>query len=352
MDRHSHFASTRVVKYAGIALWVGLCLAGGSFVYQVFAPIGPESKTVVVYVPRGIGAYQIALKLKEAGLVRSPRFVQLLVGLTGTSRRLKAGEYELSRSMSLWGIVKYLREGKVKLYPFLVREGVSMKEIARDLERQGFGQSATFELYTRRPYLCREYGVPPPLESLEGYAFPDTYYLSREMTEFEVLAMMLRNFSVKFDAKMEARAKEMGLTRHEVVTLASIIEGEAEVDEERAKISGVFHNRLRDGEKLQSCVTVLYAIGKKKRLFEKDLLIESIYNTYRRPGLPPTPINNPGKASLMAALYPAEVPYKFFVSQGDRTHFFSEDWKGHRENIKKSKMLRAARQKKPSSKSR
>ncbi len=337
---------SRLIKYGGIVLGLGVVFAAASFSYQIFVPVGSKNQpTISVHIPRGTSAYRMALRLHEAGVVRSPRFVQLLVGFMGTSKHLKAGEYEFSPSMNLWTIVNLLHEGRVKLYPFLVREGATIRQIAADLEKQGFGRADHFELLTRRPYLCRRYGVPVPLESLEGYVFPDTYYLSRDMSEFDILMMMLRNFSEKFDTGMEARAKVMGMTRHEVITLASIIEWEAEVDVERAKISGVFHNRLKKGQNLQSCATVLYAIGRKKRLFEKDLIIESIYNTYRHPGLPPTPINNPGKDSIMAALNPATVPYFYFVSQGDRTHFFAVTGKEHNANIKKAKALRAARKK-------
>jgi len=335
--------SARLMKYA----LVGLAAAGGvaawSFAYQVFVPVGGKDQSVVIRIPRGTSAYRVAMMLKEAGLVRHPRFLHLLVGLMGSTRHLKAGEYELSPTMNLWTIVRFLREGKVKTYPFLVREGATIRQIAADLERQGFGSAATFELYTRRPYLCREYGVPAPLESLEGYLFPDTYYLSKGMSEFEILRMMLNNFSAKFTPAMAQQAEALRMTRHEVVTLASIIEWEAEVDKERAMISGVFHNRLRRGQNLQSCATVLYAIGKRKRLFEKDLVVESIYNTYKYPGLPPTPINNPGLASIRAALEPADVPYFYFVSKGDHTHFFSVTGREHAAAVQKARRMRAER---------
>lgn len=341
-----HGASKNLTRYVTIALVAGVLVAALSFAYQVFVPMSREKKIIEVHVPRGTSAHRVALMLRDQGLVRSPRFLQLLVGLMGSSTRLKAGEYEFSPSMTLWEIVKLLHEGRVKLYPFLVREGATVRDIAKALERQGFGKEDRFWALTRRPYLNRRMEVPAPLDNLEGYLFPDTYYLSKDLSEFEILMMMLKNFSHKFDRAMEARAKEIGLTRHEVVTLASIIEWEAEVDRERAMISSVFHNRLRKGQNLQSCATVLYAIGRKKRLFYKDLVVQSIYNTYKHPGLPPTPINNPGKASLIAALYPEESPYFYFVSKGDKTHYFSVSGREHEGNVKKAEAARRERRQK------
>jgi UPF0755 protein len=172
--------------------------------------------------------------------------------------------------------------------------------------------------------------------SLEGYLFPDTYRLDKTMPEEAIIKKMVSRFWEIFNVDLQNRSRELGFSYHQVVTLASIIEKETGAEEERRLISAVFHNRLKRKELLQSDPTVIYAVKDfDGNLTREDLKLDSRYNTYRYAGLPPGPIANPGRASLIAALHPAEVDYLYFVSKNDRTHEFSSDLKQHNAAVRK-----------------
>jgi len=174
--------------------------------------------------------------------------------------------------------------------------------------------------------------VPTP--TLEGYLFPDTYQFADGVTARDAVRDMVAQFEARWSPEWDAQLGKLGLTRHQIVTLASIIEKEARLDEERPVISAVYHNRLRIGMPLQADPTVQYARGSHtSRVLHKDLQIESDYNTYRRPGLPPGPIASPGRPSLEAALFPADVPYRFFVAHPDGHHEFRVTFEEHKAAI-------------------
>ena len=188
--------------------------------------------------------------------------------------------------------------------------------------------SAAFVELAYDSAFCRGVGIAAP--SLEGYLFPDTYYVPRNIRARTMIETMLARFRAVFDDSLAQRTRQIGFTAHEILTLASIIEREARVEEERPIISGVFHRRLKLRRPLEADPTVEYALGmRKKRLLYKDLEVDSPYNTYRYPGLPPGPICNPGRASILAALYPAETPYLYFVAKGDGTHEFTSSERDH-----------------------
>ncbi|RUM87517.1 MAG: endolytic transglycosylase MltG, partial [Thermodesulfatator sp.] len=181
-------------------------------------------------------------------------------------------------------------------------------------------------------------GIPGP--SVEGFLFPDTYYLVKGLAPGEIIRIMVRRFWEVW-RKYEARARELGVSVYEVVTLASIVEKEAVLSREKPLIAAVYWNRLRRGMPLQADPTVRYALKRfRGRLYYKHLRVDSPYNTYRYPGLPPTPIANPGEESLRAVLYPARVPYLYFVSRGDGSHKFSTTYREHLRAVRKLRLKR------------
>ena len=210
-------------------------------------------------------------------------------------------------------------------------EGYELREFALLLQKKGLKNADDFINASNKKY---DYDFLPRVKDgyLEGYLFPDTYNISPEMTCEDIINMMLSRFDEIYTEEFEARAKEIGMNTSEVVTLASIIEREAAVKDERTLVSSVFHNRLKSEEYpyLQSCATVQYILEERRDILTNaDIAIDSPYNTYKYKGLPPGPISSPGKACIEAALYPADTNYYFFVSNGDGTQTFSETFQEH-----------------------
>lgn len=298
--------------------------------FEIYVPVDiKNNKTVLIEIPAHFNATEIAGILKNNKVIRSSLVFKILITVTSSSKKLKAGEYELSPSMNVLKIFDAIRSGKSKVYMFSVPEGTTVNGIAYLLEEQKLGNKEKFLELVRDKSLCEYYNIPAG--TVEGYLFPDTYDIAKGVPEKEILNRMINRFYEVFDESMRQQAEQMHMTVHQIVTFASIIEKEAAVEEEREIISAVFHNRLRKGLNLSSCATVLYAIGKpKKRLYDKDVKINSVYNTYINSGLPPAPICCPGKNSLIAALNPAKADYLYFVANGDGTHTFSRTYKEHR----------------------
>ncbi|MGE5485085.1 MAG: endolytic transglycosylase MltG [Ignavibacteriales bacterium] len=291
-------------------------------------PVAPE----IIEIPQGTTAAGVAEILHSRGLIRNTLLFRLLAEYKGLDGKLRAGEYEISPAMSALEILQHLVSGPILTHPFTVREGLTVEQIADSLAAQGVVNRESFLKAARDPALAK--GLIPAganvKEPLEGYLFPETYRVRKGTTEAEIASIMLKRFRQVFSPEFEARAAELGMTVHQVVTLASIIEKEAMVDSERAIISGVFHNRLRIGMKLDADPTVRYALGKfNGPVLTADTKASSPYNTYRNPGLPPGPIAAPGAASIRAALYPAETKYFYFVAKNDGTHQFSVTLRDH-----------------------
>ncbi len=225
-------------------------------------------------------------------------------------------------------VLNHLKKGIVHQYEVVIPEGYAVRQIAQVLEEKGLAEAEQFMALAADSELAESLGIPS--DNLEGYLFPSTYFISRATTAEEIIRQMVRAFHTAYTSDLREREREMGLNTHEVVTMASIIEKETSSEAERDLISGVFHNRLKRNMRLQSDPTVIYGIadfdGNLKRV---HLQTDTPYNTYRRRGLPPGPIANPGRASLIAALYPASVDYLYFVSRNDGTHYFSRNIDEH-----------------------
>lgn len=279
---------------------------------------------ILVSIPAGVNAKGIARLLKEKKLLLSENLFLLLAEIKKVENKIKAGTYRLNPKMSGFEILKNLVEGKTYAFKITIPEGYIAKEIAHLLTEKGLVDEEKFLSLVEK-------------KKLEGYLYPETYYLSPGMGEEKIIEIMFSRFNKVFTPEMEKRAKELKQNREKIVILASIIEKEAQKDEERRLISAVFHNRLKKGWFLESCATVNYALEKefnqkKGRLSYKDLEIASPYNTYRNYGLPPGPICNPGLASINAALYPQESEAMFFVADGEGTHKFSRYYSEHLNN--------------------
>ena len=295
-------------------------------VYRLNQPTGVYRQRVTV--EKGMTVAQIARLLHREGVIRSPRLLQLFSLLNGTSRHLTAGVHPFHGGMTTWQVLQELEVPRDVTRDVTLPEGLRREQTVGQLADALHLDGEKLLQITSDPRLCRELGIEA--ETLEGYLFPETYRFSLAMDEAQVVRVLVQHFFRVFDGSMRARARELGMSMHEVVTLASIVEGEALLDAERAVVSAVYHNRLKQNMRLQADPTVQYAIADgPRRLFNRDYRVDSPYNTYRHRGLPPGPIMSPGRASLEAALYPADVGYLYFVARGDGSHIFSRSAKEH-----------------------
>ena len=281
-----------------------------------------------VHIQPGMSARRIGHLLQTQNLIRSAEVFALAVRLQGLEHQLEAGTYHLDGTRSTTAIIRRLLEAPVRTRRVTIPEGLTRQEVAGLLGRSGLVDSSRFLTLTEDAVLLRKLGIETP--TLEGYLFPETYFFDVETTATAVIERMVEEFHQVFADSLRDRLSVIGLSLHEAVTLASIVEGEAMAQKERPIISGVFQRRLRLERRLESCATVEYALGvHKKRLTNEDLQVDSPYNTYRHRGLPPGPIGNPGKAALLATLYPTDTDYLYFVARGDGTHIFSRTNKEH-----------------------
>ncbi|HVQ78293.1 MAG TPA: endolytic transglycosylase MltG [Candidatus Binatia bacterium] len=318
-------AGTRALVFllgaAGLAA-VGL----GMWVLLTPTPImrsGPRT----IEIPLHQGVAGVARQLQDEGIVRSRLAFILLAAVTGKARSLKAGEYLVPRDESALGVLALLASGRVVQHHVVLPEGHSLAELARLLEAERLATVPEVLRAAHDPAFLLSQGIAA--ESVEGYLFPDTYQLVRGMKPEEILARMVGRMRERMSPILaEIRARE--ITVHAALTLASIIEREAVDPSEMPLISAVFWNRMRRDMPLQADPTVQYAVGRERqRLTREDLQADSPYNTYRRPGLPPGPIGNPGLAAIRAAISPAPVGYLYFVAADDRRHHFSTTLEEH-----------------------
>lgn len=266
--------------------------------------------------------------LARRGVIQAPALFRLYAKLRGGDRSIKAGTYLLRRGSSWESLLTALREGKGLVYTVTVPEGYTLSQIIPLVARVLQVPADSVIAAARDTAHVHRLGVPTP--TLEGYLFPDTYIFLPGTPASTAVTAMVRRFEQVWRPEWTARLDSVSMSRHQVVTLASIVEREAKRPDERPVIAGVYRNRLRAGMRLEADPTVQYARGiHTNRVLFKDLDVDSPYNTYKNVGLPPGPIASPGAASLRAALYPADVPYKFFVAYPDGRHVFTEDFTQH-----------------------
>jgi UPF0755 protein len=283
-----------------------------------------------VVIPPGSTFRAAADSLARTGVVRNPALFRLYATIFRRDRAIMAGTYIFDCDDARWDLVlSRLAVGPAER-SVTIPEGWTIAEIAPALGRAIGAPVDSVLAAARDTALRRELDVPTP--DLEGYLFPDTYRFAVGTTAREAVTTMVRRFEQVWNPAWSDQLQRLAMSRHDVVTLASIIEKEARLAEERPVISGVYHNRLRDGMMLQADPTVQYAKGKHSaRVLYRDLEVDSPYNTYRVKGLPPGPIASPGKASIEAALFPANVPYRYFVAHPDGHHEFRITFQEHTE---------------------
>ena len=283
-----------------------------------------------VTIPQGAAFRAAADSLHAEGFVSSPWLFRVYARVTGRDRQIRAGTYVLQRGLSWDDLVEALRKGQGIERRVTIPEGWSLAQIVPELSTELGVPEDSVRAAVRDTALLNELGVSTP--TLEGYLFPDTYIFSYGTDARDAVKEMVRHFEEVWKPEWNDRLRELSMSRNDVIALASIIEKEARLPEERPVISAVYHNRLRIGMPLQADPTVQYALGEHHdRVLYRDLEIDSPYNTYRHTGLPPGPIASPGKASIEAALYPASVPYLYFVADSDGHHEFRTTFKEHRE---------------------
>ena len=309
----------RLLALASVAI-VAL-LAAGAFVITPTPSL--KQGPVVVELPSHVGVMGVAERLREAGAVRSAWGFVAAATVRGGVRRLKAGEYEFPRGASTLAVIDQIASGRVLRHPVLHPEGATVNELARALESARLARADDILRVARDPVFLAALGIEGP--SVEGYLFPDTYYFVRGMRPEEIVGRMVQRMRSKLTADVIERAKARGLTTHQLLTLASIVEREAVARDEQRLIAAVFSNRLKLDMPLQADPTVQYALGKERRtLTRADLMTDHPFNTYRNAGLPPGPIASPGAGAIEAVLDPAPVKYLYFVAEsadGQRHHF-------------------------------
>lgn len=316
-----------VVVLGGASLWLHLYI----FSHR---PAGTDESHKMIEIAADESFGTIAWRLKDAGIITGVRRFALLARIKGDDRRLRAGEYALSTTMSPLMVLEAMVNGEVYLRHLVVPEGYAIRQIAAELEKTGITDPDQFEELTFDNVMVASFGLEG--NSLEGYLYPDTYFFPKGTTANSVIAQMVKRFRQQFSPQWQQRLLELDLSLHQIVTLASIIEKETGNAKERAIVSSVFHNRLKRKMRLESDPTVIYGIKDfKGNLTRKDLHTPTPYNTYIIIGLPPGPIANPGFASLEAALYPAQTRFLYFVSKNDGTHQFSATLQEHRAAVRK-----------------
>ena len=313
-----------VAAAATFYIWRGVALPYQGFQGEQF---------ITVNAGDSVGA--IARTLAAAGVVRDARSFQIAARLKNAGKRLQAGEYRFDRAATAFTVVDRLARGDVFVRPITFPEGRTAQEMALIYAERGFGEAGDFLAAWRNPAPARAFDAHA--DDLEGYLFPSTYRLPRSTTAAGLVQLMVQSFEKALDPGLRQAGASRGMSVREIVTLASLVEEEAQKPEERPMISAVYHNRLKIGMGLQCDATVIYAMQRAGRwngnITRADLAMDSPYNTYKYRGLPPGPIANPGRASLEAAVAPADVPYLYYVSRNDGSHAFATTLDEHNRNV-------------------
>lgn len=331
-----------MVKKLLIGLMVAALVAvGAGKVYYDKSTSAVDSRStdkIEVVIPEESTTDDIGKLLADKGIIKSSLMFKAMSRLEEKSADYKAGTYQLSKSMSVFQVIDRLVGGgdTAGAYKVTIPEGSELKQIAEILSQEGLVDAQKFmevasnaDAFKSKHSFLRDV---PQGASLEGYVYPNTYYFGEDDKDKpeQIIEKMLGDFSEHFGEDMIEKGKKLGLNIHQTITLASLVEREAQVEKDRPVISAVFLNRLEKGMYLESCASVQYIIGERKPVLSlDDIAIDSPYNTYRNGGLPPGPIASPGESSISAAVNPANVEYLFFMAKGDGSHIFSNTFEEH-----------------------
>ncbi|BDI32979.1 aminodeoxychorismate lyase [Capsulimonas corticalis] len=296
-----------------------------------------------IVIRSGMTEKEIGAELQQKHLVRRGLGFVLAARLDGLSGKMKSGRYQLSSAMTPQQMAALIALGKTAPAPLVVPEGFTVAQIAKRLAAHGdVDENEFLRLAQTNGRSFHVDGFTPPNNNLEGYLFPDTYDIPKGTGARDIIAMMLKEFSEKVIAPRRAEFPSDKVLQ-DTVTMASLVEREAEVDSDRPLVAAALSNRLKIGMRLQCDATVQYALpGHKTRLFYKDLRVESPYNTYLHAGLPPTPIANPGVSSIEAALHPAQADYLYYVARPDGRHIFTATLADHNRAVAQMRAARAS----------
>jgi UPF0755 protein len=295
-----------------------------------------EGTDAVIKITRGDNLRSVALKLEESQVIFN-KYLFIAIGrILGYQDNLIPGEYKFGNELTYLNVLKTITDPSIiRTVTVTIPEGLNIRQMARLLQKQIGIDSVRFVEESKNDSLLSVLGVEA--SDLEGFLFPDTYQFRFTGTnrEKEIIAVMSAEFRKKISAEYREEMKKRKLNLKELIAMASIVEGETRYEPEKRTIAGVYYNRIKKGMKLQADPTVQYILpgGPKNRLLFSDLKIESPYNTYLFKGLPPGPINNPGLSSILAALYPEENKFLYFVAKGDGSHRFAENYDEHKKNI-------------------
>jgi len=320
-----------------VSIWIIL----GLFYFQAARPVSDNTQLQIFEIKPGMTLNKVSKELSRQGLIRSSSAFQAIALLQEKQKLIMVGEYNISPSMLPMEILQRITSGKTILYPVTIPEGCRIIEIVDILAKNGLADKENFIKQTKNIQLLK--GIAK--DSLEGYLFPETYYFGKFTDEKTIVKKMVDTFKER-TLKLEFvnRAKEIGFSFHEIITLASLIEKETGKDSERKQISSVFHNRLKKNMLLQTDPTVIYVIKNfDGNIKKRHLKIDSPYNTYRYKGLPPGPISSPGLKSIIAALYPANTSNLYFVSRRDGSHQFSSTLNEHNQAVEKYQLRKIRR---------
>lgn len=317
-------------------------IASAWLVLQILNPVRLDATSFAISPGQGVN--QISHNLGEAGIIRSSFAFETYVFIKGIQSQFQAGDYQLPSVVNMKRLTEILTQGQlVEEWQLKVIEGYTLKDIAFVLENQGRFQAAELMAATGLGQPGNQFSLDissydflddkPDSANLEGYLFPDTYRFFAYSTIDDIVRKLLNNFDKKLTPAMRAEIKAQDKTIFDVLTMASIIEREVRSDADRAIVSGIFWKRLDIGMALQADSTINYLTGKKTpSVSSDDLAIDSLYNTYKYPGLPPGPISNPGLASIQAAIYPEESDFWYFLTDKEGNVRYAEDFDGHQEN--------------------
>jgi UPF0755 protein len=329
---------------AGLAVCGALAAAAGAWIFLGrLEPAAPGSRESVAFrVERGQGVRNVANRLEAAGVIQDADAFVLLARVRGADAAVKAGEYEVSPGWSASDVLDHLVAGRVKTYATVLPEGIRATEIADRLAEAGLADRDAFLQVVGDAEFAHSLGIPA--DSLEGYLYPETYELPKDLSARDLARILVGQFDAAWK-QIEPQAQGLALSKHEIVTLASIVEKETAVPSERPLIAAVFLNRLKRGMRLETDPTVIYGIANfDGNLRRRDLRDESnSYNTYQIPGLPPGPIASPGIDALRAVVSPAETEYLYFVSKNDGTHQFSKTYREHVNAVNRYQKKRGSR---------
>jgi UPF0755 protein len=325
----------RIVAFLG-ALVVGVVALGFlAFRYLAYEDRALPRAPVDAIIPQGASAAQVARLLHERGIVSSRAAFEVLARLQGEAAQIKAGQYHFEAHRSLADVLHQVVVGGQQVAVWVtIPEGFTAREVAQTLAEHSLGEEDAFETYfLKTPF---DLGCGVRSVNLEGYLFPDTYLIPTTASVPEIAKIMTDEFAARLPRDASSRAKKLGRTLPEIVTLASMVEREAKADDERPLMAGVYYNRLRIGMPLEVDATIEYTFAHHKDVItESDLARDSPYNTYKHAGLPPTPIANPGAPSLLAALDPKASNFLYYVYMGNGHHAFSRTLAEHEANVAK-----------------